>query len=100
MLGWVTKIVEQRNGRASGEGELRSHVDKKPIDEGELFQEKERGGVVHGCHRDTVRQKQKATSDSVPKSWDDCERTSYLGDGRGYAAWIHRGALPRLGGCF
>jgi hypothetical protein len=37
MLGWVTEIVEQRNGRASGEGELRSHVDKKPIDEGELF---------------------------------------------------------------
>jgi len=38
---------------------------------GELFQEKERGGAVHGCQRDTVRQKQKATSDSVPKSWDD-----------------------------
>jgi hypothetical protein len=48
---------------------------------GSFFQEKERGGVVHGCHRDTVRQKQKATSDSVPKSWDDCERTSCLGDG-------------------
>lgn len=91
MLGWVTEIVEQRNGRASGEGELRSHVDKKPIDEGELFQEKERGGVVHGCHRDTVRQKQKATSDSVPRSWDDCERTSYLGDG-----WCHGGFGERI----
>lgn len=37
MLGWATEIVEQRNGRASGEGELRSHVDKKPIDEGGAF---------------------------------------------------------------
>ena len=37
MLGWVPEIVEHRNDRASGEGELRSHVDKKPIDGGSFF---------------------------------------------------------------
>jgi hypothetical protein len=43
MPGWVPEIAEQRNSRASGKGELRSHVDKKPIDKGGAFSRKGTG---------------------------------------------------------
>ena len=67
MLGWVSEITEQRNGRVSGEGELRSHVDKKPIDEGGAFLGKGmrwRGAWMLQRYSPL---KAKATSDSVPK---------------------------------
>ena len=60
---------------------------------------------------DTVRQKQKqlltpsprvGTIVSVPATWatDGAMVVEEPILGRGYAAWIHRGALPQLGGCF
>lgn len=78
MLGWATEIVEQRNGRASGEGELRSHVDKKPIDEGSFFRKR---NEVAWCMDATEIQSAKSkkqlltpfprvgTTVSVPATW-------------------------------
>ena len=59
---------------------------------GELFQEKERGWRGAWTPQRYSPLKAKATCDSVPKSWDDCERTSYLGDG-----WCHGGRGVDLG---